>query len=236
MPGLLEPDPEGAVDQADRREVLHAAEADALQLVEEDRHQPERVGAADAREHRRLPHDRQHLARHVDDDRVRVAVRHQPGERAAAAHAVAAAVVDDDQVGAAGLGELRREARAGAGADDRRPAATWARSRASASSRVIAAPSISSCSRSAIAVANAGSLIVLVALVHLDRAARASRAGPRAAPRRPRGRGTAGPSTAIIETPPSGTKSAVGPVAAGELAADLAAELARTPRASCASA
>ena len=64
-------------------------------------------------------HDRQHLARHVDDDRVRVAVGQEPGERAAAAHPVAARVVDDDQVGAAGLGELRGEARAGAGADDR---------------------------------------------------------------------------------------------------------------------
>ena len=54
---------------------------------------------------------------------------------------------------------------------------------------------------------------VLAALVHLDRRRRASRAARRAAPRRRRRRGTAGPATAIIETPPSGTKSAVGPVA-----------------------
>ena len=83
------------------------------------RHQPERVGAADAGQHRRLAHDRQHLARHVDDDRVGVAVGQQPGQRAAAGHPVAARVVDDDQVGAARLGALGGEARAGAGADDR---------------------------------------------------------------------------------------------------------------------
>ena len=91
MPVSSRSDAERAVDQADGREVLDAGEADPPQLVEEDGHQPERVGAADAGEHRRLPHDRQHLARHVDDDRVRVAVGHQPGERAAAGHPVAAA-------------------------------------------------------------------------------------------------------------------------------------------------
>ena len=69
-----------------------------------------------------VPDDRQHLARHVDDDRVGVAVRHQPRERAAAGHAVAARVVDDDQVDAAGLGALGREPGARAGADHR-PAA-----------------------------------------------------------------------------------------------------------------
>ena len=37
------------------------------------------IGAADAGEHRRVLHDRQHLARHVDDDRVGVAVGHHPG-------------------------------------------------------------------------------------------------------------------------------------------------------------
>ena len=54
MPVSSRPDPERAVDQADGREVLDAAEADPPQLVEEDGHQPERVGAADAGEHRRL--------------------------------------------------------------------------------------------------------------------------------------------------------------------------------------
>jgi hypothetical protein len=59
----------------------------------------------------------EHLA-HLHDDRVRVAVGHQPGERAAAGHPEAPGVVDDDEVDAAGLLALGREARAGAGADD----------------------------------------------------------------------------------------------------------------------
>ncbi len=130
-----------------------------LQLVEEDGHQAERVGAADAGEHRRLAHDGQHLARHVDDDRVRVAVGHHPGQRAAAAHAVAARVVDDDEVGAARLGALRREARAGAGADDR---VARRELRSQSRERLVSRhplPLISSCSRSAIACAKAGSLM-----------------------------------------------------------------------------
>ena len=63
--------------------------------------------------------DRQHFARHFHDDGVRVAVRHQPGERPAAGHAIAARVVDDDEVDAARLFELGADARAGAAADDR---------------------------------------------------------------------------------------------------------------------
>ena len=117
--GLLEVRPEDAVDQADRREVLHAGEAHRLQLVEEDVHEAERVGAVDAGEHRRAPDHRQHLGRHLDHDRVGVAVGEQAGERAAAGHAVAAGVVDDDEVDAARLLALGREPGAGAAADDR---------------------------------------------------------------------------------------------------------------------
>ena len=50
------------------------------ELVEEHRHQAKWIGAADSGEHGGLLHDREHLARHVDDDRVRIAVRKQPGE------------------------------------------------------------------------------------------------------------------------------------------------------------
>ena len=104
-------------------------------------------------------HDREHLAGHVDDDLVGVAVRHQAGERAAAAHPVAAGVVDDDQVGAAGLRQLRRQARAGAGADDRAAGVDLgAQPRERLGPRHDAASEISSCSRFAIASANAGSL------------------------------------------------------------------------------
>ena len=69
--------------------------------------------------HGRLPHDGEHLAGHVDDDLVGVAVREQAGERAAAGHPVAARVVDDDQVDPAGLLAFRREAGARAAADQR---------------------------------------------------------------------------------------------------------------------
>ena len=206
-----------AVEEADGGEVLDAGEADPLQLLEEDGHQPERVGAADAREHRRLAHDRQHLAGHVDDDRVRVAVGQQPGERAAARHPVAAGVVDDDQVAAARLGALGGQARARAGADDRLARLDL---RAQPGERLVAghlASRIISSSRSAIAQRERLVVHVQVELVHLDVLARASRGAPRAAPRRPRGRGTAGPPSAIIETPRSGTKSAVGPFAPDSL-------------------
>ena len=79
----------------------------------------ERIGAVDAGEHRRLLHDRQHLARHLDDDVVGIAVGEQAGERAAARHAVAAGIVDDDEVDAARLLAFGGEAGAGAAADDR---------------------------------------------------------------------------------------------------------------------
>ena len=117
--GLLEVQAEDPVDEPDRREVLDAREAELLETAQEHGHEPERVGAAHAGQHGRLADDREHFGRHLDDDRVRVAVRHEAGERAAARHPVAARVVDDDQVTAAGLGTLGREARAGARADDR---------------------------------------------------------------------------------------------------------------------
>ena len=87
----------------------------------------ERVGAVDAGQHRRVLHHRQHLVRHLADDLVGVAVGQQAGERAAPGHAVAARVVDHDQVDAAGLLALGRQAGAGAAADDRLAARDLAR-------------------------------------------------------------------------------------------------------------
>ena len=52
--------------------------------------------------------DGQDFAGHVHDDLVGVAVGHHAGQAAAAGHAEAAGVVDDDQVDAAGLGALGR--------------------------------------------------------------------------------------------------------------------------------
>ena len=91
----------------------------------------ERVGAVDAGQHRRVLHHRQHLVRHLADDLVGVAVGQQARQRAAAGHAVAARVVDHDQVDAAGLLALGRQAGAGAAADDR-----LARARSCARKRV----------------------------------------------------------------------------------------------------
>ena len=68
---------EQAVDQADGREVLHAGEAQCLQLVEEDIHVAERIGAVDAGKHRRPGNDRQDFAGHFDHDRIGIAVGHE---------------------------------------------------------------------------------------------------------------------------------------------------------------
>ena len=84
-------------------EVLHPGEAQHLQLIEEDVHVAEGIGAVDAGEHGRPSYDREHLAGHLQHDRVGVAIGHQPGERTAAGHAVAAGIVDHDQVDAAGF-------------------------------------------------------------------------------------------------------------------------------------
>ena len=54
-PCLLEVGAEGAVDQADGREVLDAGEAQVPELPEEDRHEPEGIRAAHAGEDRSLP-------------------------------------------------------------------------------------------------------------------------------------------------------------------------------------
>ena len=61
---------------------------------------------------------REHFASHVLDDLVRVAVGEQSSGGAASGHAVAARVVDDDQVDAAGLLALGRQAGARAASDD----------------------------------------------------------------------------------------------------------------------
>ena len=117
--GALQVVAEDTVDETDCRKVLHAAEPDLPQLLQENMLQTERIGPADPGQHRRVLHDRQDLGRHFDDDAVGVAVRHHAGERTATRHAETARVVDDDQIGAARLGKLGRDAGAGAAADDR---------------------------------------------------------------------------------------------------------------------
>lgn len=58
-------------------------EAERDQPVQELVGDHERVGAVHAREHRRVLDHRQHLARHLADDLVGIAVGHQPRERSA---------------------------------------------------------------------------------------------------------------------------------------------------------
>src|SRR5579875_390094 len=64
-----------------------------------------------------MPHDGQDLTSHIDDNRVRIAIRHHPGKRAAAGHAKSSGVVGDDQICTAELGALGRQARARADPD-----------------------------------------------------------------------------------------------------------------------
>ena len=116
-----------AVEEADGREVLDAGEAQRAQLLEEQLRDDERVGAVDAGEHRRVLHDREDLVGHLLDDLVGVAVGEEARRAAAAGHAIAAGVVDDEEVDAARLFAHGGEARAGAAADDRLAARDLAR-------------------------------------------------------------------------------------------------------------
>jgi len=73
--------------------------------------------AADDRD---LFDDGQHLIlANLHGDGVGIAIGHEAAGRAVAHHAEAAAVIDDDQVRAAFLDELRADARARACGDDR---------------------------------------------------------------------------------------------------------------------
>jgi hypothetical protein len=117
--GLFEIGPELPVVKADRREVLDTGETDLFNLAQEVRHLAERVGAADTCQHRRLLDDRQDLGGHLDHDRVRIAVRHETGQRTAARHPEPSRVVDDDQIASTGFDALGGQSGSSAGADYR---------------------------------------------------------------------------------------------------------------------
>ena len=116
--GLLEVLAEHAVDEANRREVLDARDPQPAQVLEERLGLEERIGAVHAGEDRGVADGRDHLGGHVANDLVRVAVREEPRERAAAGHPVAARVVDHQEVDAPVLLGCRRQAVAGAAAED----------------------------------------------------------------------------------------------------------------------
>src|SRR5688572_27509266 len=122
-PRLFELRANSPVEQTDRRKILDSRKSQLSYALQEVVGNQKRICAIDAREHRRVLHHRQYLARHVEHDLVRVAVGHQTGERAAAGHAVAAGAVDHDEIDAAGLLALGGKARARAAADDRLAAA-----------------------------------------------------------------------------------------------------------------
>ncbi len=86
--GLLEVVPKGAVVQAHGREVLDTRETSRLDLAQEDVHQPEWIRPTHSGQNGRVVDDREHLARHLHDDGVRVAVRQQSRQRSAACHPV----------------------------------------------------------------------------------------------------------------------------------------------------
>ena len=69
-------------------EILNAGESQLPQLLQEHRHQPERVRAAHTGQHWRIPDDGQHLGTHLHDDLVGVTVRHHTGQGTASRHAV----------------------------------------------------------------------------------------------------------------------------------------------------
>ena len=117
--GLFEMETKHSIVEPDCREVLYSRESSVFQLFKKNRFEAKRVGAADSSQHGSVLDHRQHLAAHVHNDRVGVAVGHHPRQRAAPGHPVAPRAVDDDQVGAALLRALGRQAGTGAGADDR---------------------------------------------------------------------------------------------------------------------
>src|SRR6185436_14245305 len=104
-------------------EVLDSREPQVAEGLQERIDEEERIGSVHAGQHRRARDDGQHLASHLEHDLVGVAVGQQAGERATPGHAIAARVVDDDEVDAAGLLAFGGQAGAGAAADDRLAAA-----------------------------------------------------------------------------------------------------------------
>jgi hypothetical protein len=97
---------------------MHPGKSHGLELVEKVVEDAKGVGAVDAGQHRGVAGDRKHFPGHLHHDVVGITIRHEPGKRSSAGHAVAARIVDHDQVDAAGLLAFGRQPSAGAAADD----------------------------------------------------------------------------------------------------------------------
>ncbi len=94
---------EVAVDEADRGEVLNAHEADLLELTQELGNRSEWIRSTYSSEDGRVLDDGQHFSRHLDHDRICIAVGHQTRQRASTRHSVAPRVVE--AVGAQSVSE-----------------------------------------------------------------------------------------------------------------------------------
>ena len=136
---LLKVGAERPVDQTHGGEVLHAGKAKIAQLGEKGGDIAEGVCSADTGEDGcvfdhgedlfclsgvseiRQNHEMATVgeaSNHVDYNVIRITVRHQPRKGSPAGHAEPAAIVDDDQIAAAGLDELGGQADARAGANN----------------------------------------------------------------------------------------------------------------------
>ena len=108
-----------AVDDGVGGEIIHAGEAHFFDLAEPVPHAATRVGGVDAADDRTFFDDGEHLIfADLHGDGIGVAVGHHAGGGAVAHHAEAAAIIDNDQIGAAFLDELGADAGAGPGSDD----------------------------------------------------------------------------------------------------------------------
>ena len=112
--GFFEVLTERTVDKANSGEVLNAVEALLLKLGQVLLHYAEGVGAAYASEHGGVLHNRQNLGAHFNNNLVCIAVGKQASKRAAASHAESTRVVDNEDVGTAGLSGFSRDARTSA--------------------------------------------------------------------------------------------------------------------------
>ncbi len=102
-----------------RGKIVHPAEAHFLHLLQPVPHPPARVGGMNAADHGHFLDDRKHfIFADLHGNGVGIAIGHEAAGRAVAAHAEPAGVVNDDEIGAAFLDELRRDAGAGAGRDN----------------------------------------------------------------------------------------------------------------------
>ena len=109
-----------AIDDAVGGEIVHATEAHVFDLAQPMPHAAAGIGGMDAADHGDFVDDGQHFKfTDLHGDGIRIAIRHETSGRAVTRHAVAAGIVNDDQIRAAFFNELRADARASSSGNDR---------------------------------------------------------------------------------------------------------------------